>query len=65
MGYLARTGRIDDDSLRRAVVYGSAMGSFAVERFSIQRLLEIDTSDIRKRLTEFRRLVAYEEDLPA
>jgi hypothetical protein len=41
------------------------MGSFAVERFSIQRLLEIDTSDIRKRLTEFRRLVAYEEDLPA
>ena len=64
MGYLARTGRIDDDSLRRAVVYGSAMGSFAVERFSIQRLLEIDTSDIRKRLTEFRRLVAYEEDLP-
>jgi sugar/nucleoside kinase (ribokinase family) len=65
MGYLARTGRIDDESLRRAVVYGSAMGSFAVERFSIQRLLEIDTSDIRKRLTEFRRLVAYEEDLPA
>src|SRR5215213_7462339 len=62
MGYLARTGRIDDDSLRRAVVYGSAMGSFAVERFSIQRLLEIDTSDIRERLTEFRRLVAFEEE---
>jgi sugar/nucleoside kinase (ribokinase family) len=65
MGYLARTGRIDDDNLRRAVVYGSAMGSFAVERFSIQRLLEIDTSDIKKRLIEFRRLVAFEEDLPA
>jgi sugar/nucleoside kinase (ribokinase family) len=64
MGYLARTGRIDDDNMRRAVVYGSAMGSFAVERFSIQRLLEIDTSDIRQRLTEFRRLVAFEEELP-
>ena len=64
MGYLARTGRIDDDNMRRAVVYGSAMGSFAVERFSIQRLLEIETADIRDRLVEFRRLVAFEEDLP-
>src|SRR3982751_4207085 len=64
MGYLARTGKLDEAHMRRAVVYGSAMGSFAVERFSIQRLLEIDTSDIRKRLTEFRRLVAFEEDLP-
>jgi len=64
MGYLARTGRIDDDNMRRAVVYGSVMGSFAVERFSIQRLMEIDTADIRKRLVEFRRLVAFEEELP-
>jgi hypothetical protein len=64
MGYLAHTGRIDDETMRRAVVYGSAMGSFAVERFSIQRLMEIDTSDIRKRLVEFRRLVAFEEELP-
>src|SRR5437763_42150 len=42
MGYIARTGRLDEENLRRAVVYGSAMGSFAVERFSIERLLEID-----------------------
>jgi sugar/nucleoside kinase (ribokinase family) len=64
MGYLARTGRIDDDTMRRAVVYGSAMGSFAVERFSIERLLEIGTAEIRDRLTAFRRLVAFEEELP-
>ncbi len=64
MGYLARTGRVDEENLRRAVIYGSTMGSFAVERFSIQRLLEIDTSDIRQRLVEFRRLVAFEEELP-
>ena len=63
MGYLARTGDLSRQ-LRRAVVYGSAMGSFAVERFSIERLLEIDTADIRDRLTEFRRLVAFEEELP-
>jgi hypothetical protein len=65
MGYLARTGRVDEENLRRAVVYGSTMGSFAVERFSIQRLLEIETADIRNRLVEFRRLVTFEEELPA
>src|SRR4051812_26010991 len=36
MGYLARSGDLSESSLRRAVVYGSAMGSFAVEKFSIQ-----------------------------
>ncbi|MBK8645951.1 MAG: sugar kinase [Gemmatimonadetes bacterium] len=63
MGYLARTGKLDEEHMRRAVVYGSAMGSFAVEKFSIERLLEIDHDMIRERLNEFRRLVAFEEEL--
>ncbi|MEO8562611.1 MAG: PfkB family carbohydrate kinase [bacterium] len=62
MGYLARTGDLSDASLRRAVVYGSAMGSFAVEKFSVQRLLEITPADIAARVAEFRRLVAFEEE---
>ena len=65
MGYLARTGRTDEESMRRAVVYGSTMGSFAVERFSTERLMEITADDIRTRLADFRRLVAYEEELPS
>jgi sugar/nucleoside kinase (ribokinase family) len=65
MGYLARTGDLSDANLRRAVVYGSAMGSFAVERFSVQRLLEITPADIASRVAEFRQLVAFEEELPA
>lgn len=63
IGYLAKTGRLDDAHLRRAVVYGSAMGSFAVERFSIERLLEISIRDIASRLGAFGRLVAFEADL--
>lgn len=63
MGYLARTGRSDESAMRRAVVYGSTLGSFAVERFSIDRLLEIHRVDIAKRLEEFRRLVAFEGEL--
>ena len=63
MGYLAKTGKLDDAHLRRAVVYGSTMGSFAVERFSIERLLEISTPDIATRLGAFGRLVSFEADL--
>ena len=62
IGYLARTGDLSEANMRRAVVYGSAMGSFAVERFSVQRLLEITPSDIASRVADFRRLVAFEEE---
>jgi sugar/nucleoside kinase (ribokinase family) len=63
MGYLAQSGKTDEAHLRRAVVHGSAMGSFAVERFSIDRLMEITSDDIKRRLGEFRRLVAFEEEM--
>jgi sugar/nucleoside kinase (ribokinase family) len=65
IGYLARAGKLDETHLRRAVVHGSVMGSFAVERFSIQRLMEIGENDITSRLEDFRRLVAFEEELTA
>ena len=63
MGYLARSGDLSEANLRRAVVYGSAMGSFAVEKFSINRLLEITPDDIRRRVADFHRLVVFERDL--
>jgi sugar/nucleoside kinase (ribokinase family) len=63
MGYLARTGDLSEGNLRRAVVYGSAMGSFAVERFSIARFLEIDAEDIADRVMQFHRLVTFDQEL--
>jgi sugar/nucleoside kinase (ribokinase family) len=65
MGYLARNGDLSDANLRRAVVYGSAMGSFAVEKFSVERLLEIGPDDIARRVADFHRLVSFEQELPA
>ena len=65
MGYLARTGTVGIPELRRAVIYGSAMGSFAVERFSVGRLLEISREEIAARISAFRQLVAFEEEVPA
>jgi sugar/nucleoside kinase (ribokinase family) len=62
MGYLARTGDLSEANLRRAVVYGSAMGSFAVEKFSVQRLLEITPKDIQRRVADFHKLVVFEQD---
>ena len=63
MGYLARSGDISDANLRRAMIYGAALGSFAVEKFSIQRLLEVTSPDIVNRVAEFRQLVAFETEI--
>ncbi len=65
MGYVARSGNLDEGTLRRAVVYGSTMGSFAVERFSFDRMQEIGPDDIAKRMGEFHRLVAFEQEITA
>ena len=62
MGYLARTDDLSDANLRRAVIVGSALGSFAVEKFSVQRLLEITPENITARVAEFRELVAFERE---
>lgn len=65
IGSLAASGDLSDASMRRAVVVGSAMGSFAVEKFSNGRLLEITRADIDARVQEFRQLVAFDEELRA
>ncbi|HSM62296.1 MAG TPA: PfkB family carbohydrate kinase, partial [Longimicrobiales bacterium] len=60
MGYLARAGRLDAEVLRRAMVYGSAMGSYAVEDFSVDRFRTLDVGDVRTRVGEFRAMTAFE-----
>ena len=60
MSHLASTGDLSDAGMRRAVIYGSVMGSFVVEGFSIARLLEIDADDIAGRMAEFHRLVSFD-----
>jgi sugar/nucleoside kinase (ribokinase family) len=65
MGYLARTKDLSDANLRRAVVIGSAMGSFVVEAFSITRLLSVTRDDIDRRVAEFHRLVSFDQDMPS
>ncbi len=57
MGFLARHGRVTESSLRTAVVYGSVMASFVVERFSLERLLALSWEEIDNRYREFINLI--------
>jgi len=65
IGYLARTGDLSEANMRRAVMYGSAMGSFAVEKFSTERLMTLTRGEIDARVRELKQLVAFEEEMPA
>lgn len=60
MGYLARNGTLDEAHLRRAMIYGSAMGSFAVERFSVDRLRDLTPAEIDERVRQFRQMTDFE-----
>ncbi len=60
MGHLAQCGRMEDGDLRRAVVYGSVMGSFAVEKFSIERFRDLALDEVEERLRQFREMTIFE-----
>lgn len=59
MGYLASQNSQSPASLRKAVVYGSVMATFAVEDFSLRRLGSISKANIAKRFREFRKLTCF------
>jgi sugar/nucleoside kinase (ribokinase family) len=59
MGSLARDGRVNEKSLRRAMVYGSVMGSFACERFGVERLTTLKLSEIKARARHFSKLTSF------
>lgn len=59
-GYIAHTEDITFDNIKRAVIYGSAMASFCVEEFSIDRLRSLSNQEIVDRLDEFRKITHFE-----
>jgi sugar/nucleoside kinase (ribokinase family) len=60
MGYLARTGTVNDEEFRRAMVYGSVMGSFAVSQFGINGLEGVTLAQVEERARAFRALTNVE-----
>jgi sugar/nucleoside kinase (ribokinase family) len=59
MGYLAAAGGKSDASLRRAMVYGSVMGSFTVEKFGLDRLKTLKLKEIHARARHFAKLTQF------
>ncbi|MEO6067998.1 MAG: PfkB family carbohydrate kinase [Gemmatimonadales bacterium] len=57
MGYVARTGDLSDDNLRRAMLYGSAMGGFAVEKFGIAGFDGVTLEQVHRRVQGIKRLM--------
>lgn len=63
IGYLAKTGDISFENMKRAIIYGSAMASFCVEKFSIDRLKDISQAELNERVNQFIQLVNFNIDL--
>lgn len=59
MGYLAGAGSKSDAALRRAMVFGSVMGSFTVEKFGMDRLRKLKRSEIHARARHFSKLTQF------
>ena len=60
IGWLAKTGDLSFANMKRAVIYGSAMGSFCVEKFGIDRLKGLTPAMIRNRVQKFADLVHFQ-----
>ena len=62
VGWLARTDDISEENLKRAVIYGSTLASFCVEKFGVAGLRDLTYLQIQDRFREFRELSRFDED---
>jgi sugar/nucleoside kinase (ribokinase family) len=60
IGYLAKTKDISFDNMKRAIIFGSAMASFTVEKFGTERLIGLSEEDVEDRVQEFVDLVQFD-----
>lgn len=59
-GYLARTGNYSFDNMKNAVINGSALASFCVEKFGPERLLNLTNKDVHQRIQQFKSLTQFD-----
>ncbi|HKV06050.1 MAG TPA: PfkB family carbohydrate kinase [Candidatus Acidoferrales bacterium] len=59
MGYLASKGRINEQTLRSAMVYGSVLASFTVQQFGVERLAKVTRKEIAARARQFARMTSF------
>jgi len=59
MGYLTSKNKTDLAAIKKSVIYGNVMGSFAVEGYGPEVLLQIKKSDIKKRMTQYEKMTRF------
>jgi len=59
MGHIARRGRQDDQTRKEAVIYGNVMGSFVVQKFSVDQLLTLTEAQIEARYRKYKEMVTF------
>lgn len=65
MGYLANTGDFSEEGMRQALIFGSVMASFNVEKFSLERLKNLTYPEIQQRYKSFKGLTSFKDiELP-
>ena len=60
VGYIAKTNDTSFENLKNAVIYGSTLASFCVEKFGPERMLNLSKNEIQKRLIQFKQLTQFE-----
>lgn len=59
-GYLANTDKLDFEEIKNALIYGSALASFCVEKFGVERIVSLTKDEFMQRLIQFRELTKFE-----
>ena len=62
-GYIAKTGDISFENMKNAIIYGSTLASFCVEKFGTERMQNLSSQEIHKRLLQFKQLTQFEIEL--
>lgn len=63
IGYLAKTGDLSFENMKRAIIYGSAMASFTVEKFGTEGLLNLTSAGLNERLNQFSEMMQFDIEL--
>ena len=59
-GFLAQTEDFSFDNLKKAIIYGSALASFCVEKFGTERILNLDKKELNDRILQFKNLTQFD-----
>ncbi|MBT8265675.1 MAG: bifunctional hydroxymethylpyrimidine kinase/phosphomethylpyrimidine kinase [Bacteroidia bacterium] len=62
-GYIARTGDTSFENMKNAVIYGSTLASFCVEKFGTLRMEQLESQEVHQRLQQFKDLTQFEIEL--